>query len=320
MHRFGEAADSGLLEAVVHALVSKGDVLFQLNLWENALAAWNEVERRFKERGCENSALLDRVAQTLVNRAALFGELNRPHDALVACEDVVLQFGDSPSVNCLKQVALAMVNKGIALCEIGRPRDALAAWNEMIVRFGNSESPALRNLVEDAFLEKADTELGCGYYDSAAETAGVVLDGRRTESLEKQGRGHLIKAKALLLGSEPPNCEFDLQAAFELLPKIDIIPRTCVDVLMIFCIKLGPRRMLALIQASSSSALLLPLTTALELELGLNPRVAREVAEVAQDIRRDLAELRKREPTASGVASASWSGRTSIRNRGGDRQ
>ena len=35
------------------------------------------------------------------------------------------------------------------------------------------------------------------------------------------------------------------------------------------------------------------LTTALERELGVEPRVAREVEEVAEDIRRDLAESRE---------------------------
>ena len=46
-------------------------------------------------------------------------------------------------------------------------------------------------------------------------------------------------------------------------------------------------------KASPAADLLLPLTTALEWELGLAPRVAREVEEVAQDIRRDLAKLKE---------------------------
>ena len=62
---------------------------------------------------------------------------------------------------------------------------------------------------------------------------------------------------------------------------------------------LGPARMRDFIKASPSAALLLPLTTALELELRLDPRVAQEVAEVAQDIRRDLAKLKEREPMAA---------------------
>ena len=41
------------------------------------------------------------------------------------------------------------------------------------------------------------------------------------------------------------------------------------------------------------AALNRPLTTALEREMGLDPRVPEEVSEVAEDIRRDLAKLRK---------------------------
>ena len=62
--------------------------------------------------------------------------------------------------------------------------------------------------------------------------------------------------------------------------------------LMDLSVALGPQRMCELIQASPSPHLLLPLTTALERELGLEPRVAREVEEVAQDIQRKLAELK----------------------------
>ena len=54
----------------------------------------------------------------------------------------------------------------------------------------------------------------------------------------------------------------------------------------------GPARMNELIQGSPAMSLLLPLTTALEQELGLTPRVAQEVNEVAQDIRRELKEIR----------------------------
>ena len=62
---------------------------------------------------------------------------------------------------------------------------------------------------------------------------------------------------------------------------------------MAFSVEFGPARLRELIEASPSSNLLLPLTTALERDLGLQPRVAREVEEVAQDIRRDLAKLRE---------------------------
>ena len=65
-----------------------------------------------------------------------------------------------------------------------------------------------------------------------------------------------------------------------------------VDTLMRISVDLGPRRVSEVIQASPAADLLLPLTTALEQEMGLAPRVAREVEEVADDIRRKLATLK----------------------------
>ena len=78
-----------------------------------------------------------------------------------------------------------------------------------------------------------------------------------------------------------------------ILPELDSFPKGGLRALMEFSIDLGPTRMRELVQASPSSDLLLPLTTALEWELGLEPRVAREVEEVAEDIRRDLAKLKE---------------------------
>ena len=51
---------------------------------------------------------------------------------------------------------------------------------------------------------------------------------------------------------------------------------------------LGLERMCDLIGSSPVGDLLLPLRTALERELGLEPRVAREVEEIAEDIRRNM--------------------------------
>ena len=59
-----------------------------------------------------------------------------------------------------------------------------------------------------------------------------------------------------------------------------------------FSVHLEPSRSLELIQPSQAAELLLPLVTALQQEVGLKPRVAREVEEVAQDIRKELAKMR----------------------------
>ena len=118
---------------------------------------------------------------------------------------------------------------------------------------GESAARAARELFKKALLGRADIEIRSRQYDKAVETVTRVL---------------------------------------ALLPKLSPIPRQAVMALIEFSVAFGPQRMCELIQASPSPHLLLPLTTALERELGLEPRVALEVDEVARDIQRTLATLR----------------------------
>ena len=79
-----------------------------------------------------------------------------------------------------------------------------------------------------------------------------------------------------------------------------LLPTNTLGKLMEFSIDLGQERMCEIIQESPSARLLLPLTTALEQEIGREPRVAREVEEVARDIQQDLARLRETRADGSG--------------------
>ena len=175
-----------------------------------------------------------------------------------------------------------------------RTQDALDAFDEAVRRFGKSESPAaLREQVEFAIVEKADVELTLRRYDAAIRTADRVLERRPPASPFNRCRGHLIRAKASLAGGDTASCEQDVELLLEIVPELDFLPRNVIDWVMTVCIDLGPARMRELILASPAADLLLPLTTALEWELGLEPRVAQEVEEVARDVQRDLAELRE---------------------------
>ena len=84
----------------------------------------------------------------------------------------------------------------------------------------------------------------------------------------------------------------DIEALLKLVPSLGSLPREVVGALLRFALQYGLAEMRDLIRSSPAASLLLPLTTALELELGLEPRVAREIEEVAEDIRREMAELR----------------------------
>ena len=296
--RFGESDSPALLEGVASALVNRGAVLGALNRPQDALEAYDEVVCRFGES--DFPALLERVASALLNKGAVFGELNRPQDALEACNEMVRRFGKSDSPALLERVARALLNSGAVLGVLNRPQDALEACDEVVRRYGESDSPVLSVEVKEALLRRADIEIKNRQYEKAVETAGLVFDRRHRGLPEQQLRGHVIRAKALLAGGDRFACEHDVEAVFALLPELGFIPREGIMALMDFSVDLGPQRMRDLIQTSPSAQLLLPLTTALERELGHEPRVAREVDEVAQDIQQTLATLKANRTLRSG--------------------
>ena len=238
------------------------------------------------------------AAQALFDEAVALADRKQAEDAVAACDELASRFEASDSPFVLDLVAKALVNKGTVLARMNRTEQALAAYEEVVRRFGEHESPVLRMPVGLAFLGKAELELRRGRCEAAIEAASRALD-RNPAELSVRWRGHLIRAKAGLAGGDPAACERDVEAVLAILPKLDSFPGVILDALMEFVVEIVAERMRELIQASPAADLLLPLTTALEWELGLEPRVAREVEEVAGDIRRDLEKLR--EARADGV-------------------
>ena len=288
VRRFGESDAPALLRWVATALVGKGSALRTLNRPEEALAIYDETARRFGES--DAPALLQGVATALVGKGLALLTLNRPEESLAIHDEVVRRFGESEVPALLEQVAMALVGKGFALRALNRLEESLAIYDETVHRFGESDASDCRFWAGIALLDKAEVELALRRYGAAIETADRALEPRRTESREGRLRGHLLRARAILASGGPAACEQDVGAALAILPEIGSLPKKDLDALVFFGAALGPERMRELIEASPSGDILLPLTTALEWELGLEPRVAREVEEVARDVRRKLRE------------------------------
>ena len=246
---------------------------------------------------------MESVATALVLRGGALVAQNRRQEALEACDEVVRRFGESEIPVVLGWVAKALVNMGAVRGDLNRPQDALEAYAEVVRRFGESDSPVFSVEVKEALLRRADIEIKNRQYEKAVETAGRVIDGRHGGSPEQQLRAHVIRATALLSGGDRSACEHAVEAVLALLPESGSISREGIMALMDFSVDLGPQRMRDLIQTSPSAHLLLPLTTALERELGHEPRVAREVDEVAQDIQKTLATLKANRMLRSGTGA-----------------
>ena len=289
--RFGTNETPAILAWVATGLVKKGDILRGLGRLEEALLANDEVIRRFEEG--DMPVLVEPYAAALVGKGFTLYELERSGEALASFDKAVRRFRDNDVPVFRHLVAVAFVVRASVLVGLNRAEEALAAFDEASHRFGTSEYPRSREMVERALLSKADLELTCGRYEAAIKTTGQVLERHLSESPVSRWRGHLIRGRAVLASGDPSASEQDIEAILSILPEIGSLPKEGLDALVFFSAALGPERMRELIEASPAAELLLPLTTALEWELGLEPRVAREVEEVARDIQRDLVKAKE---------------------------
>lgn len=301
---FGQNENLGILEWVAKTLFNKGCALRELHRPQDALATWGEVVHRFA--GSENPTVAEVVAKALFNKGEVLVDMNHLEDALTVWDEAFRRFGESQNPDVLGWVEQALVVKGVILDKMDRPLEALTAFDEAVHRLAKGASTAPDDWMAEALLRRAGMEFTCLRHEAAVETAGRALAVLGPVSLARRARGHLIRAKAALAGGNRHACEDDIEAALALLQKIGSLPYEALEALMHLSVELGPARMRELIQAAPSANLLLPLATALELELGIEPRVAREVEEVAQDIRQDLAKLREnRTQTSNGEKLAS---------------
>ena len=291
LRRFGTSAAVPLLASVAFGMERKGAALLQLNRTEEAMAAWSLLAARFGQS--EEPVIVGLATTALENKtAALFG-LNRLEDALAVSDEAVRRFGESEVPEVQDFVALALVKKGAALLKLNQFEEALEAWGEVERRFGTGESRKARFAVRIALLGRAIYELETDQARAAIASIDRLFANKGARSPEIDCLAHMVRVRALLIEDNGAACVPDFQAVLVTLPKLGTLSKEFLDDLSATALALGLEKTRDLIVASPAADLLLPLTTALELELGEEPRVAKEVEEVAEDIRRDMAERRK---------------------------
>ena len=285
------ASDPIVVEAVAKARMNKGIALRRLNRPLDALAAWDDVVRHYGES--EPATMQANVGNALLLKMGVLYKLERFEDSLTVGDELVHRFDASETPVLRTMVAKALVFKGLTLSTLQRLDNALAAYDEALRRFGTNRAPDCGEVIALALDGKAYLEVKLRRFGAAIGTAGRLIEWSGVESLKYHRiPGHLIRARAFLAEGKRSACERDVESMLALLPEHGPLFGEVVYALIDFTVELGPARMRELISGSPSAALLRPLLTALEEELGLEPRVAREVEEVAQDIRKELARRR----------------------------
>ena len=295
LRRFGAGDAFPNPQFLAIAMTCRATALARSNRLDEAVIAWTHVVERFG--GTEAPQIVEYVAEALEGKAIALLRLNQQETALAVIDEAMQRFGRSDSSKILDSLAVEFVNKGWELLLLDRAEEAQEVWAEVERRFETGDSPKMRHAMKLALLGKATVELSNGHADTAIAAADRVFRHGGTASPEIDWLSHRIRARAHLHKGDTAACASDVAEILATLPDLGSISKDALNWLSRMAVDLGPERMRDLIKASPAAELLLPLTTALELELGEEPRVAKEVEEVAEDIRRDLAERRKAKST-----------------------
>ena len=261
--KFGGESTDPVEASVAIALFNRATMLSQLHQTEKALAGYDDLFRRFSSN--ESETVLAHVANGLVNQAVTLFQSQRWEEALKVCDKLWDRFGSHTSSDLLQTAAKGMTMKIAILGQQGHVSQVFAVGRELLNRLDMQERRARAGEVAD--------------YDAGAFLP-VRLETHEIRMLAHTKAGNndaLVDETKTILG---------------ILPRLPTIPARTIQCIMIASIGLGIEQMALLIRKSPSAGRLLAFATALELEMGDEPRVALEVLEVAEDLRRDLAEMR----------------------------
>ena len=291
--RFGSSDSASARVSVASSFVNRGSLLADLNRPRDAIKAMNEVIQRFGSTNMEPS-LETEVSQALLVKARALASLNLLQDAVAVIDEILSRRSVGKTLESLVSTAMALGAKGEVLVRLNRPEEALSTWNDVLQRFGTNNHPMLQYTAKMTQLKIAELYLMMGQRDASVTAVNGLFEPESPESPEICCRGRLTRARAHLLGGNKAACIPEVETALSILSGLGFLPKEVLDGLCWLAVELGPAELRELIVASPASDLLLPLTTALERELGIKTRVAREVEEVAEDIQRNLEERRKR--------------------------
>ena len=276
-------------ECVNRALAGRASALQSCDRSAEAIAAIDELCDRLDHQSPPAGS--GAVARALLARAELLARSGAADKALLAYDALQLRFADDPGPDVVDSVASGLVNKGITLFRLDdrvAALEILAAAEDHLVRNAAEQSP----LLETVLLYKAMIQLAIGNFADAIAAATRIVERDQSDKHHNRLLALFVRAFSLASNRQRELAEADIASALTLLPSCESSLGKSVDWLINLTTQLGPGRLLELIKGSPAAGMLLPLATALELELGLAPRVAVEVQEVAADIQHCLAEVR----------------------------
>ena len=302
VRRFGESDIPRLQVPVTNALLFRGLAHGQRGESDMELAAYNDLVARFGDN--DTPELQEQVAKALVNKGIAYGRRGKSDAELAAYDDLIARFGDSDVLNLQEQVGNALLFKGLTHHQRSESDEGLAAYDDLVAGIGDSDIPDLQVQVAKALLFKGDLQLSVGRAEEALCTINR-LERRFVASSDNETsaiglllwRGKLIRTHALTIQEKHTEALDVFQSVCAMFVFADepMLSDMLERVPALIASGASEADLAKVLSAHSNTATALtPLVVALRLLAGESVRAPDEVREVANDIRSEIEEAKRR--------------------------
>ena len=298
MRLLQDAHVSGLLhnvpEQMADALISEALVLEEVGRESEALEIYDQVIGGLEPGG--NLEAHSQLSLAFFGKSLLLLNSGQLRESIAVCDYFLNLVGTRGNGALSELVGRALCVKALALLELGDLDAALHTCDEAmasisVAEFAEPDNYLVASLICVRGLIHAlsnRSEEALAAFDQEIAQFGTALSPQVAGSV-----GGAVTVKMLLLGRMGQTVsDWEFSLLLLCLAEEKLRPEGTFEAIAYYTAKVGPVHTLELIQASPASDMLLPLVTALQLELGQDPRVAKEVHEVAQDIRRVIFEAK----------------------------
>ena len=294
--RTSDALFQGVHVQMTVALVKEALTLRQVGRANEALDVYDQVIQLSYSEGV--SSIESIVATTLLSELISLIEADQDDESLAICSELVNRFETRTESQFRLLIAVTFYIKGIVLYKRNQFDKALTTYDQGLTYLdGTGENWISNFLMAGMIYCKGLTFMQNGQQDKALLAFDQVMElcdiSKRTTFAALTANA--LAAKMIALdGVDQTISETEFSLLLKSLYEWGQLSNRCLNAIPLFIVRVEPARAIELIQASPAAQGLLPIVTALQQELGQTTHVAKEVDEVAADIRRIFVELRGR--------------------------
>ena len=273
-------------ESISDALTDKIFELMNMEQIEEALETCERYINLYKAMNDTDDETIQN--SLLILKSNLLLHLGRVDDALAILDEIISTCNqDPPPINAI-MMNFALISRSLILEDLQSVSKSLNLIEDSVLRLESDMQATFTPLIH--LIRSLAYALNEQYVVALREISEIsISDINFTEefNLYLIATISLVKWDLQILQGIPIR-DSEVSILLGQISSANNSPSAAISALILFCARTEPAHALKIISDSDAMDALLPLTTALRLELGLDAAVSHEVMEVADDIRNEI--------------------------------